>query len=68
MPKVIIHNALANQKIDHSHMQGFTKADKEMTERLRKDLHSSFERLYNSPAMQIMRDREKGIHPTKYDK
>lgn len=68
MPKVTIHNPLANQHLDHSHMNNFGKTDEEATQRIRNDLNKSFERLHNSPFMQLQRDREKGIHPTSYDK
>lgn len=68
MSKIIIHNALANQQLDHSHLSSSNKIDKERTEKLRKDLMASHERIYNSPAMQILRSRDKGIHPTAFDK
>lgn len=42
--------------------------DKEATDKLRKDLMKHYDRLYNSPAMQLLREREKGIHPTTHDK
>lgn len=42
--------------------------DKKATDRLRNDMMKSYERLFNSPAMQLMRERDKGIHPTTHDK
>lgn len=41
--------------------------DKKATEKLRNDLNASYERLFNSPAMQLLRERDKGIHPTSHD-
>lgn len=42
--------------------------DKKATEELRKSMNEAYDRLYNSPGMQLLRDQEKNIHPTSYDK
>lgn len=72
MSKVIVHNPLANQHIDHSHMSNSGNIDEEATKRLRQSLDNSFNNFYNSPGFRNMREleqnRSKGGHPTDFDK
>lgn len=72
MAKVIVHNALAHQHIDHSHMNNnMSNIDKQATKRLQEDMMKSYNRLYNSPGFKAMRDldkiRQQGGHPTDFD-
>lgn len=71
MSKIIIHNPLANQHIDHSHMSNNINVDKQATKRLQEDMNKSYNRLYNSPGFKAMRDldknRQQGGHPTDFD-
>lgn len=42
--------------------------DKKRTEQMRKNLDEAFSRYYNSPLNQLLRERDRGIHPTSHDK
>lgn len=71
MSKITIHNPLANQHVDHSHMSNRINVDEQATKRLQEDMMNSYNRLYNSPGFKTMRDldkiRQQGGHPTDLD-
>lgn len=68
MSKITIHNPLANQHIDHSHMSNGSNIDEQATKRLQEDMMNSYNRLYNSPGFKTMRAldkiRQQGGTPT----